>query len=72
MIHGTLTINPQVKPENPIGRRMISNFKLFIGQLIARKSMRELQAKIETQNELRRSLGWIQLLGLGVGFTVGE
>jgi amino acid transporter len=34
--------------------------------------MARLQAEIETQNELRRSLSWIDLTGIGLGSIIGN
>jgi len=34
--------------------------------------MKTLQAEIETQNEMRRTLNWVQLIAIGLGSFIGE
>ncbi|CAF1269001.1 unnamed protein product [Rotaria sp. Silwood1] len=63
--------NSTIQSENNASRRVLSCTKVFFKQLIARKPMDILQAEIDTRNELRRDLNWIQLLAIGLGATIG-
>ncbi|CAF3896491.1 unnamed protein product [Rotaria sp. Silwood1] len=63
--------NSRIQSENNASRRVLSCTKVFFKQLIARKPMDILQAEIDTRNELRRDLNWIQLLAIGLGATIG-
>ncbi|CAF2410478.1 unnamed protein product [Rotaria sp. Silwood2] len=51
--------------------RVLSGTKIFFKRLTRRKPMITLQAEIETRNELRRDLSWIQLLAIGLGAIIG-
>ncbi|CAF3347482.1 unnamed protein product [Rotaria sp. Silwood2] len=64
--------NLSSQSKNNASKRVLSCTKIFIKQLIERKPMIILQAEIDTQNELRRDLSWIQLLAIGLGAIIGE
>ncbi len=55
-----------------IPKKALLYFNNFIRRLIARKSMSQIQSEIETQNKLRRALGWVQLTAIGLGAIIGE
>ncbi|CAF1533078.1 unnamed protein product, partial [Rotaria sordida] len=63
--------NSKIQSEYNASKRVLSCTKTFIKRLIARKPMEILQAEIDTRNELRRDLNWIQLLAIGLGCTIG-
>ncbi|CAF3659642.1 unnamed protein product [Adineta steineri] len=52
-------------------RQVLWSCKSFAKQLIARKPMKDIQIEIETKNEMRRTLNWIQLTGIGLGSIIG-
>jgi len=58
-------------PRN-IFKRILFRFHTFIKRLIGRKSMSQINAEIETQNELRRALNWFQLTAIGIGAIIGK
>ncbi|CAF4579062.1 unnamed protein product [Rotaria sp. Silwood2] len=60
-----------IQSEHDNAKRVLSCTKVFFKQLSARKPMITLQAEIDTRNELRRDLSWIQLLAIGLGATIG-
>ncbi|CAF2820936.1 unnamed protein product [Rotaria sp. Silwood2] len=60
-----------IQSEHDNAKRVLSCTKVFFKQLAARKPMITLQAEIDTRNELRRDLSWIQLLAIGLGATIG-
>ncbi|CAF1537170.1 unnamed protein product [Rotaria sordida] len=64
--------NSNIQSEYNARKRVLSCTKTFIKRLIARKPMEILQAEIDTRNELRRELSWIQLLAIGLGGTIGK
>jgi hypothetical protein len=64
--------NVTIQPRNHVGKRALFCSKAFIQRLIARKPMSQLQAEIEIQNELRRTLNWFQLTAIGLGAIIGE
>jgi hypothetical protein len=64
--------NSHIQSSNHVVKPVWSYFKTFIHRLIVRKPMGQLQAEIETDNKLRRSLNWVQLTGIGLGCTIGE
>jgi hypothetical protein len=64
--------NAAIRSKNNISHQALFCCKTFIKRLIGRKSMSQLQAEIETQNELRRTLNWVQLTAIGVGGMIGE
>ena len=53
-------------------KQLLFGSKLFIKRLIARKPMREIQAEIEIQNELKRALNLFQLISVGLGAIIGN
>jgi hypothetical protein len=61
-----------IRPENDVSNRALFCLKTLIKRLIARKPMNQLQAEIEMQNELRRTLNWFQLTAIGLGSIIGE
>ncbi|CAF5114205.1 unnamed protein product, partial [Rotaria sp. Silwood1] len=63
--------NSMIRSEHNATKRVLYYTKVFFKRLIARKPMDILQAEIDTHNELRRDLNWIQLLGIGLGATIG-
>ncbi|CAF2973978.1 unnamed protein product [Rotaria sp. Silwood2] len=68
----TVDNNSRIQSEHRASKRLLSCIQFFIKRLIARKPMIILQAEIDTQNELKRDLSWIQLLAIGLGATIGE
>lgn len=60
-----------IQPGNHVCKRALFCWKVFIKRLIVRKSMSQLQAEIEIQNELRRTLNWYQLTAIGLGSIIG-
>ncbi|CAF1206681.1 unnamed protein product [Rotaria sordida] len=63
--------NSSIQSEHHTSERVLSYIQIFIRRLIARKPMGILQAEIDTRNELRRDLGRIQLLAIGLGAIIG-
>ncbi|CAF4961975.1 unnamed protein product [Rotaria sp. Silwood1] len=63
--------NSRIQSKNNASRQVLSCTKVFFKRLIARTPMEILQAEIDTRNELRRDLNWIQLLAIGLGATIG-
>jgi len=61
-----------IPPGNRVGKCAMFCSKPFIQRLIARKPMGQVQAEIEIQNELRRTLNWFQLTAIGLGAIIGE
>ncbi|CAF4475562.1 unnamed protein product, partial [Rotaria sp. Silwood2] len=59
-----------IQSEHGACRKVLSSTKVFFKQLIARRPMDKLQAEIDTRNELRRDLSWIQLLAIGLGAII--
>jgi hypothetical protein len=64
--------NATIRSENNVAKRALFSSTTFIHRLIARKPMSQLQVEIETQNELRRTLNWLQLTAIGLGGIIGE
>ena len=60
------------QPVSHVGRRTLSSVKSFMKQLTERKPMIKIQAEIDTQIEFRRTLNWVQLLGIGIGCMIGK
>ncbi|CAF1051891.1 unnamed protein product [Adineta steineri] len=54
-----------------VSLQVLWSCKSFAKQLIARKPMKDIQIEIETKNEMRRTLNWIQLTGIGLGSIIG-
>ena len=61
-----------VQSENHGGKYALFCSKAFIARLIVRKPMNQLQAEIEIQNELRRTLNWFQLTAISFGGIIGR
>jgi hypothetical protein len=64
--------NVKIGSRNDVGKRALFYSKTFIQRLVARKPMSQLQEEIETLNELRRTLNWVQLTAIGLGGIIGE
>jgi hypothetical protein len=64
--------NASVRSKSYLRNKTLFYCKTFIKRLTARKSMSQIQADIETQNQLRRTLNWIQLTAIGLGAIIGE
>lgn len=71
MVSQKFTLNRPKKEndDNSAGRCTRPNN--FFHRLMLRKSIDQLQAEANQQNELKRTLGWFQLLGLGIGSIIG-
>lgn len=54
------------------GNPVVSHLRAFGTRLIARKSITQLQSEAEGGNELKRTLGTFQVVGLGVGSIIGK
>ncbi|CAF0958547.1 unnamed protein product, partial [Rotaria sordida] len=63
--------NSSIRSEHHATKRVLSYIQVLFKQLSRRKPMIKVQAEIDTQNELRRDLNWIQLLAIGLGATIG-
>ncbi|CAF3845479.1 unnamed protein product [Rotaria sordida] len=63
--------NSTVQSEHDASRRVLSYIQVLFKQLIRPKPMIKIQADIDTRNELRHDLNWIQLLAIGLGATIG-
>ncbi len=72
MVRSKLVINRPIKLDNGSGGRAASYVKTFFTRLTTRKSLQQLQVDSESQNELKRTLGWFQLFALGIGSIIGE
>jgi len=57
---------------NHVCNRVLAHSKMFFQRLMLRKQMGLLQVEIDTQNELRRSVTPIQMIGIGLGNIIGE
>lgn len=68
----SLSSNPTIQSKRDVVGQVLSCCKSFPQQLIERKPMREIQTEIETKNEMRRTLNFIQLTGIGLGSIIGE
>ncbi len=64
--------NAPVRSKCYIGKKPLFYCENFIKRLAACKSMSQIQSEIETQNKLRRALGWVQLTAIGLGAIIGE
>jgi hypothetical protein len=64
--------NIKIRSRNDVGKRALFYSKAFIQRLVARKPMSQIQAEIETLNELRRTLHWVLLTAIGLGCMIGE
>ena len=64
--------DPTIQPRNYVGQKVLSCSNAFIERLITRKTMGQLQAEIEIDNAMRRTLNWVQLTAIGLGCTIGE
>lgn len=62
----------RTQTQKNFANQLCSFTKVFVNRLITRKPMLEVQAQIDTNNELRRALNWFQLLSIGVGTTIGK
>ena len=72
MVRQRFTINPLEKlDDDQGGNAFVSYLTIFIKRLIKRKSITQLQAEAQGDNELKRNLGTFQLLALGVGCIIG-
>jgi hypothetical protein len=65
-------VNGSVLPENHVSKYVLFCLKAFIERLIAYKPMNQLQAEIDIENVLRRTLNWFQLTAIGLGAMIGE
>ncbi|CAF0762147.1 unnamed protein product [Adineta steineri] len=63
--------NSCIQLTHRVSRQVLWSCKSFGKQLIARKPMKDIQIEIETKNEMRRTLNWIQLTGIGLGGIIG-
>ena len=72
MVRSKFVINRELKFGNGGSGRVVTYAKTFFKQLIARKTISQLQSEAETQNELKRTLGSFQLLALGIGGRVAN
>jgi hypothetical protein len=64
--------NSEVRSNHPLVGQAYSSVKYFIKRLTARKSMLQIHTEIETHNELKRTLNWILLTGIGLGAIIGK
>jgi hypothetical protein len=62
----------KIGSRNDVGKGALFYSKAFIQRLVARKPMSQLQEEIETLNDLRRTLNWVQLTAIGLGGIIGE
>lgn len=63
---------PRINSRNHVGRQAWSCSKSFFERLILRKQMGTLQVEIDIDNRLRRSVTIVQLIGIGIGSTIGK
>jgi hypothetical protein len=64
--------NAPVRSNNYVVKNALIYCKTFIKRLLARKSMSQIQIEIEIQNELKRTLNWVQLTAIGLGAIIGK
>ena len=73
MVRQRFTINPLEKAQDDQGDTSIfSHGKTFLKRLGKRKTITQLHAEAQGDNELKRNLGTFQLLALGVGGIIGQ
>ena len=73
MVRQKFTINPSTKVDySHDGGVESSCLKRFLTRLATRKTITQLQAEANTNNELKRTLGSFQLLALGIGGIIGK
>jgi hypothetical protein len=73
MVRQKFTINPSKTIDNHRSDgHVLVCLKNFIKQLTSCKSVDQLQAEAESNNELKRTLTSFQLLALGVGSIIGK
>ncbi|CAF0947864.1 unnamed protein product [Adineta ricciae] len=64
-------ITSMIQGKYHVCHRIVSSCKSAGEQLLARKPMSDIQIEIETENDMRRTLGWVQLTGIGLGCVIG-
>ena len=68
-----IVTNPTTKTiPNWLRTRISLCNRSFGRQLIERKPMVRIQAEIDTENELKRTLHWFHLLAIGIGEIIGK
>ena len=72
MVRQKFVINPLAKHDyGQSADEGASCWKLTFARLTSRKSITQLQSEAASNNDLKRTLGSIQLLALGVGSIIG-
>lgn len=73
MVRQRFTINPLEKPDDDQSENIIFYYlKMFFKRLAKRKTITQLQAEAQGDNQLKRNLGTFQLLALGIGCIIGK
>jgi len=64
--------NSKIRSRTYVVGQALMSCKCFFERINTRKLMKTLQAEIETQNEMPRTLNCIQLIAIGLGSIIGE
>lgn len=73
MVRKTFFINRLSKSgDHESNNQTSSGVKTFFTRLVQRKTITQLQAEAEGNNELKRTLTTFQLLALGIGSIIGK
>jgi hypothetical protein len=70
--NASTTEDQTVRSKNHVGRQAVLYSKSFFKRLFLRKSMGLIQVETDTFNELRRSVTSLQMIGIGIGATIGQ
>jgi hypothetical protein len=71
-VDSSTNVPPGINSRNHVGRQALSCSKNFFERLILRKQMGTLQVEIDIDNQLRRSVTIVQMIGIGIGSTIGK
>ncbi len=68
----SMNYNSRIRSTTLVVGQRLTSFESFLKRINTRKLMKTLQAEIETQNEMRRTLNCVQLIAIGLGSIIGE
>ncbi len=71
-VDSSANVPQRINSINHVGRQAWSCSKNCFERLILRKQMGTLQVEIDIDNQLRRSVTIVQLIGIGIGCTIGK